>query len=166
MAINPSTNLNEVQPDVSVFDLYKLARSQIEHENTLVGQRITWFLTFQGLLFAALFVALGLFDVGKFPAGSPIRTHLAIAVVLMCLVGAASSLVCYALIRAAYAQHDVVAKWWNSMGVNPNAFPRIAGVGGFVLLGRSITGTDFLFAVFLVWLAFIGLFLNVALRLT
>ena len=151
-------------PEASLLELYKLARSQIEHENTLVGQRITWFLTFQGLLFAALFVAIRLFDANKFPAPSPVRTNLAIAVVLMCLIGAASALVCLSLIRAAYAQHDAVAEWWNNLNRSPSQFPRIAGTGGFNIGTYRVTGADFLFVVFLIWVAFIGLFAHAAYR--
>ena len=107
-------------------DAYKIARAQVEHENTLVSQRITWYLTLQGLLFAAFFVVLGQIWDAKFPLS--IRPHLAFAVWMLMLVGASSSIVCYLLIRAAYRQIDAVQDWWLRRGASA-AFPPVTGQG-------------------------------------
>jgi len=130
-------------------DGYKLARSQIEHENTLISQRITWYLTLQGLLFTAFFVALGQIWDAKFPP--PLRPHLAFAVWMLMLVGASSSIVCYLLIRAAYRQIDAVQDWWLQQGASP-AFPPVTGQGHVKAGGMAFSGAEFVLVLFFVWL--------------
>ncbi|CAE6713977.1 hypothetical protein [Paraburkholderia haematera] len=68
---------------------WKLARSAIEHENSLVNHRMTWFLLSQAFLFSAF---VGVFIGPKDPASEfePLRPYLLIAVGLfaayVCLV--------------------------------------------------------------------------------
>lgn len=47
----PSTNL--AQPQSHLLDYYRIIRGQIEHEDNLVGSRISWFVTSQSFLFSA-----------------------------------------------------------------------------------------------------------------
>lgn len=92
-------------------DGYKHVRGQIEHENLLIGHRITWFLAFQGLLFAAFFVAIGLQDTARhFSAWQ--RALIGFGTVLVCVLGFASSLVCAKLVELAYGQVGRVTRWW------------------------------------------------------
>ena len=134
------------------LELYKLARAQIEHENTLVSQRITWYLTLQGFLFTAVFLtAANLVDpnkVGMDPRG---RLYLAIAIGLLCVLGIISSVACYLLIRAAYRQIDEVSGWWNERSDLAAKFPLVTGTGGFDRLGYRVTGADFAHVILLIW---------------
>ena len=129
-------------------DAYKIARAQVEHENTLVSQRITWYLTMQGLLFTAFFVVLGQIWDTKFPLS--LRPHLAFAVWMLMLVGASSSIVCYLLIRAAYRQIDAVQDWWLKRGASA-AFPPVTGQGHVKAGGMAFSGAEFVLVLFLVW---------------
>jgi len=47
-----------VQGTVSALDQYKIVRSQIEHEDNLVSQRLSWFVAFQSFLFTAYAISL------------------------------------------------------------------------------------------------------------
>lgn len=47
----PSTELSD--PATSHLDYYRILRGQIEHEDNLVGSRISWFVTSQSFLFSA-----------------------------------------------------------------------------------------------------------------
>lgn len=149
--------------NVVALERYKLARGQIEHENTLIGQRITWYLTLQGFLFAALFVALGLlFDTSKFPKLLIARTDLAAAITVLPIVGVFASVACFLLIRSAYAQIDRVVGWWSEQRLEASDFPPITGTGGFSLFRYRVTGADFVLVLLVVWLLFLGLILYAA----
>ncbi|MBL8471269.1 MAG: hypothetical protein KF778_00910 [Rhodocyclaceae bacterium] len=159
----PSALANK-SPPMTPKEQFQLARAIIEHENTLVGHRATWYLSFQAFLFAALFVAIGLFDKTKFAAGGLERKHLAVAVFLLLALGFVSGVVAYALVQAAYRQIDQVVEWWNSRGHSARSFPPITGTGGFSLFGRRISAAHFLLVLCAIWVAFIFIFASVAAR--
>lgn len=142
----------------SDLELYKLARAQVEHENTLVSQRITWYLTLQGFLLTAVFLtAANLLDpknASMHPTG---RLYLAIAIGLLCLLGVGSSITCYLLIRVAYKQIKEVAGWWNGRAALTLKFPRITGEGGFDCLGYRVTAADFTHVILLIWVVLVAL---------
>jgi hypothetical protein len=144
---------------------YAIARAQIEHENSLVGHRITWYLTFQGLLFTAFFVAIGLFEPSKFAPGSLARQHLAIGVFFLGFLGIGSSIVAFALIRAAYSQIDSVKMWWVRLRHPKDFFPPLSGEGHFAVFGYKVSTIHFLMILGFVWVGFLSLFASVAFRL-
>ncbi len=45
-------------PAVSAIDFYRLIRGQIEHEDNLITQRLSWFLASQAFLFSAFAIVL------------------------------------------------------------------------------------------------------------
>jgi hypothetical protein len=45
-------------PDLDPLDRYRLVRSQVEHEDNLVSQRLSWFLASQSFLFTAYAITL------------------------------------------------------------------------------------------------------------
>jgi len=49
----PTTN-----PTLSAIDFYRLIRGQIEHEDNLITQRLSWFLAPQAFLFSAFAIVL------------------------------------------------------------------------------------------------------------
>jgi hypothetical protein len=115
------------RPDSFFGDAYKNARGQIEHENTLIGHRITWFLAFQGLLFTALFVLLGLLDVTK-GFNNWQRGFFGAGALLLCVLGAGSAFVCGRLVSLAYGQLEQVRLWWIRVaGVRRFDFPPLYG---------------------------------------
>jgi hypothetical protein len=143
------------------LELYKLARAQIEHENTLVSHRITWFLTLQGFLFTAVFLtAAGLLDPNK-AAMDPIgRRYLAVAIGMLCLVGIGSSVACFLLVRAAYKQIDVVNSWWKGREARAAKFPLITGGGGIDVYGYRVTGADFAHIILIIWSVLLALLID------
>ena len=118
-------NSTGVLEAVSQLEMYKLARAQVEHENTLVGQRITWFLTFQGLMLTAFFVAIGLLGKEKTQFSELARANISVAVLLLAAIGFMSCIACFLLVRAAYAQINVVEEWWRAHSIPKSAFPDI-----------------------------------------
>lgn len=138
--------------NTSELELYKVARAQVEHENILIGQRITWYLTLQGFLFTAVFLtAANLVDPGKAAMNPTGRLYLAIAIGLLCVLGIGSSISCYLLIRVANKQIDEVSGWWNRDNDRALRFPLITGKGGFDCLGYRITGADFTHVILVIW---------------
>jgi hypothetical protein len=50
----PSADLSKpTEPATPFLDYYRIVRGQIEHEDNLVGSRISWFVTSQSFLFSA-----------------------------------------------------------------------------------------------------------------
>ncbi len=47
------TSTEKVSSDPNYLDYYRILRGQIEHEDNLVGSRISWFVTSQSFLFSA-----------------------------------------------------------------------------------------------------------------
>ena len=50
--------VNRVPEGVSGIEYYKIIRSQIEHEDNLINQRLSWFLAAQAFLFTAYAILL------------------------------------------------------------------------------------------------------------
>lgn len=46
------------QPLIAAIDFYRLIRGQIEHEDNLITQRLSWFLASQAFLFSAFAIVL------------------------------------------------------------------------------------------------------------
>ena len=149
---------NKESTTITPYQQYGMARAQIEHENTLIGQRITWYLTFQGLLFTAFFVALGLFDPTKFKPGGIVRQHLAVGIFFLGFLGVSSSVAAYSLIRAAYAHIDAVRLWWDGLKHPKSLFPPLTGEGGFKIAGFQISPIQFLILICLVWIGLLAIF--------
>ena len=52
---------------ISPADFYRLIRSQIEHEDNLNSQRLSWFVASQSFLFTAYAIVLSNLSPGKLP---------------------------------------------------------------------------------------------------
>jgi hypothetical protein len=147
------------------LEKYQLARSYVEHENTLVAHRTTWYITFQGFLFAALFFAVRLFDKNGFPACSPESPFVAFGIILICALGLLSSFLLFALQGVAYDQIKHVQAWWEATGV-AKYYPVITGRirlsrGRFLLRADKLIGL-----IVLVWVLFVVALVSAGLRLT
>lgn len=137
-----------------------MVRAQIEHENTLIGQRITWYLTFQGFLFTAATLAIGLLDHGKL--GSPVavfpRGSVTFACSLLGGLGILSSVVCFWLIYVANVHAEKVKAWWLAREPSDERYPPITGTGGVRAGKLHITAAYFIIPIIGVWGYFIWLF--------
>jgi hypothetical protein len=130
---------------------YELARGHIQHEDELINNRTTWFLVFQGLLFGTFFQALELFGPHKLPDSSHAKL-LVLALSVLCILGAVSSLVAAAAVSAAHAQITHVRQWWEAQPDRNEALPRLAGTQGIVTWGKiKVSGAAFLGAAAAIW---------------
>ena len=79
----------------------KTIRAMIEHENHLVNYRLTWLITLQGLLFAALGFAWDKRDAWQI-------------IVVFCVMGIFSAVSC--LVSLSYTQRAIyqLEKWWKN----------------------------------------------------
>ena len=114
-----------VQPPAPTGPLekYKLARACIEHENALIAQRITWFLTLQGFLFAAYFlVTRTALESGEIATAVRLLTIAAIWVIS--LLGIGSSVVVYCILEMALQELLYFASWWQEQK-GREEFPRV-----------------------------------------
>jgi hypothetical protein len=53
LLLKPPTAAERSEKDPNFLDYYRILRGQIEHEDNLVGSRISWFVTSQSFLFSA-----------------------------------------------------------------------------------------------------------------
>jgi hypothetical protein len=135
---------------MSDLDMFKLARSMIEHEDVLANYRITWLLVFQGFLFTAFVGALNLL---KEPQVRPKRLLVAGILVLLC-IGIVSPLVAARAVWDAERQIQLVAQWWVEKHLTN--YPKIvwnAPDGPWRLTGAMCVG-----ALSFMWLLLLGLF--------
>lgn len=87
-----------VTPDVALWDQYRALREQWTHEDTLVGQRVTWMILAEGLLLNA-YVSLGVKAAGWLGLVFPL---FGIAVAAVIGVGIYTALRATDDVRAAY----------------------------------------------------------------
>ena len=128
--LSPSTQARWDGKTLTVLplkDRFEIARERVRHEDSLVHNRIGWFLTFQGLLFTAFFAGLELLT------GSPPsrQSLLVIAVLLLVAVGAVSALAGFFAVRAALMESRRIPSWWELQAGGSVEFPAVVGRGGF-----------------------------------
>ena len=120
-----------VAEDVSVAEgaltnkeKFDVARELIRHEDGLVNNRVTWLLVFQGFLFTAFVNGIKLYDQAKCRPWT--AACVTIGLVLIGLLGIASSLTALNVVRIAFEQMDQVKTWWKWTG-HAADFPPLAG---------------------------------------
>ena len=84
-------------PEISPVDLYRLIRSQIEHEDNLNSQRLTWFVASQSFLFTAYAIVVSNFRNTSY---SWADNHLHLLVLLIPIVSILTCLLIYLTILA------------------------------------------------------------------
>jgi hypothetical protein len=138
--------VEQAQPAVSELDRYRLVRQQIEHEDNLISQRLSWLLGSQSFLFTAYAISLnGPVQIRL----KPYESAVGLLIVLLPLVAILSSL----LIGTA-----VLAGMWTMYKLRRDfrscelaGIPPVQSTGGALLLGQFAPA--FLPALFIViWL--------------
>ena len=142
----PSTTIADVQFAGRPLEQWELARKVIEHEDHLVADRLSTYLTLQGLLFAAF----GLIMKSSIDKQVNSKGEVVVAVPILlvgfgmaiCTVGVLSSFTANYSIRAAYDQSHAIEDWWmHQVGIHSKkdmdtleahryvgfAFPRFRG---------------------------------------
>lgn len=79
----------------------QVVREMIQHENDLINQRITWFGTLQGLLFAALAFAWG-------------KANTSILFFLLAILGILLSASTYYAVQSSLKAIKTLREWWDN----------------------------------------------------
>lgn len=112
-------------------EYYEYTVHQIGREDELIHKRITWFLTFEGFLFAAL----SLMD-KTHSINSSLHTTVGVVVPLL---GFLVSLLAYVGVQSAWSAINDLREGWShkSETVGPDAFPRPYGRKSFLKISYS-----------------------------
>lgn len=121
--------------DLDPLDHYRLVRSQIEHEDNLVSQRLSWFLASQSFLFTAYAITLN----------GPVQLHSQafeakerLLMYLLPLVGIISAALIWLSILAGFrAMRALREDFYRMIGNRlPSGLPVIQMTGGTLLGGQ------------------------------
>lgn len=113
------------------FDVYKVTREYIQHEDGLVNQRMTWFISLNSFLFLALgpifaaivtllqrtcfgdFGSSGEFNViCRAPLINTYENHILVFLLMYGLVGSLTAIITYHSVNAAYSAIDALEDFW------------------------------------------------------
>ncbi len=126
--------MTSTQADVvSPRELYRIIRSQLEHEDTLIGNRISWFVTAQAFLFSAYAIVSGAQSADRlmFPR-QPALVLQSVPLVAMIVV-----MVIYPPILAGVrAMHDLRRLYDRHVSSPDPSLPPVHGLKGTILLGH------------------------------
>lgn len=123
------------QPAVSSLDQYRMVRQQIEHEDNLVSQRLSWLLGSQSFLFTAYAINLN----------GPLKLHIlayeGTAALLMTLVPLVAILSAFLIGLTVWAGMWTMQKLRSRYGrqlmeIFHDEFPPIQSTGGALFLGH------------------------------
>ena len=129
-----SETIPESSPPISPFEFYSLVRSQIEHEDNLNSQRLSWFVASQAFLFTAYAIVVSNLSPGRLPWVDQ-QQHL--LVVLIPVVALASCLLIYATILAGTVAMINLRKLYKSKTPAVELFPPVQGYRLTQLFGQA-----------------------------
>jgi hypothetical protein len=86
---------NRMPPDASSLEYYRIVRSQIEHEDNVINQRLNWFVSAQAFLFTANAIVL---NSSPTPSFAQSREAERLLILLVPAVAICSCLVIYATV--------------------------------------------------------------------
>lgn len=125
------TNENKDNPQITQKELYEMIRKQIEHEDTLVNQRLIWLMLSQAFLFTAFSTILRDIILNNWPNSIYVNIPLIIAI-----VGFLLSLFSFSGILAAFQSLRHLRETWyetlpdkKETGKINAGFPQITWVG-------------------------------------
>ena len=116
----------------------QIIRSLIQHENDLQNHRLTWLMTLQGLLFAALGFAWD-------------KNDTRVLVVIFSILGIAVSLSAWSALRLSNAAYETLESWWKAHKPAEYAGPPIWGYRPDVPAGLLAKATDRFFWILRPW---------------
>jgi hypothetical protein len=121
-------------PDISAW---KLARANIEHENNLVNQRLTWLLASQTVLFSAF----GLLFLASAKTGELINSAQVPVDILLTALGLFALYFCFAIsiaLEQAFEAIDSIADWYEKLGNDHPGFGKRLGLLWFAILNALL----------------------------
>jgi hypothetical protein len=120
---------------LSPADFYRLIRSQIEHEDNLNSQRLSWFVASQSFLFTAYAIVLSNLQPGKTPS---IEQQQRLLVILIPLVAILTSALIFATIVAgAIAMVNLRKMYKSHEGSSAGGLPPVQGYRLTQLFGQA-----------------------------
>ncbi|MGZ4815282.1 MAG: hypothetical protein ACXVZV_07730 [Terriglobales bacterium] len=122
---------DQSQPAVSQLDRYRLVRQQIEHEDNLISQRLSWLLGSQSFLFTAYAISLNGPSVIRSKA---LESTVILLILLLPLVSILSALLIWLAVLAGMwtmykLRHGFQAE-------NLSGVPSVQSTGGALLMGQ------------------------------
>jgi hypothetical protein len=128
--------LQETDPQtVSALDQYRLVRQQVEHEDNLVSQRLSWLLGSQSFLFTAYAISLN----------GPVQLHaksyestVTLLVLLLPLVAILSAVLIWLAVMAGVWTMYKLRRQYSSQfrSTLPGDVPSVQSTGGALVLGH------------------------------
>lgn len=123
------------KPAVTELDQYRLVRQQIEHEDNLVSQRLSWLLGSQSFLFTAYAISLnGPLQIRL----KPYESTVSLLILLLPLVSILSALLIWlAVLAGVWTMHNLrrafLAQFRSAFG---RELPTVQSIGGPLILGH------------------------------
>ena len=120
----------------SINEYYDQMRRQIEHEDDLITQRLSWLMASQSFLFTAYAIVLN--GLQPHNGGTPLETTKLNFCHLVPIAGIVSSALIYASIWGGVLEIRTLRKLWSSLGLEaaPANLPPIQSGGLPFLLGQ------------------------------
>ena len=122
-------------PELDAIDRYRLVRSQIEHEDNLVSQRLSWFLASQSFLFTAYAITLNgpvQLHFQNFEAQERLLMH-----VLPLIAILSAALIWLSILAGFHAMRKLRDDFYRTAGSSlPSGLPPIQTVGRTLLGGQ------------------------------
>jgi hypothetical protein len=118
-----------------ILDHYRIIRGQIEHEDDLIGSRISWFVTSQSFLFSAYAIIATSITPGSVTNGTdPKHTLLTI----IPAIGIITSILLLLTVVSGFEAMNKLRSRWNGLGIAPTpGLPPIHGSRLTRLLGMA-----------------------------
>ena len=151
------TVAESAQGPLSDADWYRLVRSQIEFEASLVAQRISWFVAAQSFLFTAYAITM---NAPRDPAVAKYAAQQHLVFILVPVVAIACCILIYAAILGAIFAQIRLRKFLAQRltGARLELYPPVQGGRGTHLLGLATPlGVPLVFVVVWITLFFCGL---------
>jgi hypothetical protein len=144
----PSTDLSTPsQTDARLLEYYRILRGQIEHEDNLVGSRISWFVTSQSFLFSAYAIIATAFQSSTTTQSALDAKHLLLVIIpsiaisasVLILMSILSGIRAMTALRIRYVH--LIARWEDPMlpPIQGNRLNRMIGMAAPTLLPPLFT---------------------------
>jgi hypothetical protein len=124
-----------VEPQITVDRYYTIIRGQVEHEDNLISQRLSWFITAQSFLFTAYAITISNIDNVHSPA---ISQKMRLLLVLIPLASMLSCVLIYVTIIAGLiAIADLRRLYKSFTGTAPTHLPPVQGYRRTQVMGLA-----------------------------
>jgi hypothetical protein len=102
----------------TAMEYYKIVRTEIEHEDDLISQRLTWLVNIQAILFGALFLLL--------TGGAPPALRDRLSLTILAVVGVSDVILIFGIVLAFAAVRRLRSRFYEQLALqkeNPEEYP-------------------------------------------